>query len=43
MSGIDFPDAIIAATAIEYNLPLISSDDGFSTIKELDFIFLEKS
>ncbi|MFN3850177.1 MAG: type II toxin-antitoxin system VapC family toxin [Spirosomataceae bacterium] len=36
------PDAIIAATAIEFQVPLISSDNDFSVIKELDFLFLEK-
>ena len=36
------PDAIIAATAIHYNLTFISSDADFKSIKELDLIFLEK-
>ncbi len=40
---IKVPDAIIAATAIEAGLPFISSDNGFSTIKELNFLFLEKT
>ena len=30
------PDAIIAATAIEKGLPLITADDGFRKITELD-------
>ncbi|MFP5041275.1 type II toxin-antitoxin system VapC family toxin [Parasediminibacterium sp. JCM 36343] len=29
------PDAIIAATAIEHNLTLVSSDKGFDNIKDL--------
>jgi predicted nucleic acid-binding protein len=36
------PDAIIAATAIHYNLPFISSDADFKNIKELELIYLEK-
>ena len=47
MSGIDYlvdtnayniklPDAIIAATAIEQNLTLITADTGFEKIKELN-------
>lgn len=39
---IKLPDAIIAATAIVYELPLITSDADFEKIKELDLIFLEK-
>jgi len=35
------PDAIIAATCIFYDLPLVSADKGFSKIKELDFILLD--
>ena len=35
------PDAIIAATAIEYNVPFISADADFKNIKELNLIFLE--
>lgn len=30
------PDAIVAATAIENNLPLITADKGFNQIKELN-------
>lgn len=37
---IKLPDAIIAATAITYELPLVSADQGFSQIEELDFILL---
>jgi predicted nucleic acid-binding protein len=36
------PDAIIASTAIVFDLPLVSSDADFIKIKELNFIFLEK-
>jgi predicted nucleic acid-binding protein len=36
------PDAIIASTAILYNLPFISADSDFENIKELNLIFLEK-
>ena len=35
------PDAIIAATAIIYGLPFITSDTDFVKIKELNLIFLE--
>lgn len=36
------PDAIIAATAIIYKLPFLTSDADFKNIKELNLIFLEK-
>ncbi len=36
------PDSIIAATAIYYNLTLITSDADFNKIIELELIFLEK-
>jgi len=32
------PDAIIAASAIHHQLPLVSADKGFWAVKELDFI-----
>ena len=35
------PDAIIAATAIEHDLPLLTADRGFGTIAELNCIFFE--
>jgi predicted nucleic acid-binding protein len=35
-------DAIIAATAINYNLTFITSDADFKKIIELELIFLEK-
>lgn len=39
---IKLPDAIIAATAIVYDIPLITADADFKVIKELDLIFLEQ-
>lgn len=36
------PDAIIAATAIVFKIPLITSDRDFEKIKEIDLIFIEK-
>ena len=39
---IKIPDAIIAATAIIYNIPLITSDKGFDKIKEIDLLFIQK-
>ncbi len=38
---VKLPDAIIAATALAYDLPLVSADHGFSHIKELDLILLD--
>ena len=35
------PDALIAATAIHYNLPLLTFDKDFIRIKELDVILPE--
>jgi predicted nucleic acid-binding protein len=39
--SIKLPDAIIASTAIVFQIPLITSDKGFKNIKELDLILLE--
>jgi predicted nucleic acid-binding protein len=39
---IKMPDAIIASTAIIYNIPLITSDKGFDKIKEIDLLLLQK-
>ncbi|TRX32071.1 type II toxin-antitoxin system VapC family toxin [Flavobacterium sp. ZT3R18] len=39
---IKIPDAIIASTAIVYNIPLITSDKGFDKIKEIDLLFIQK-
>jgi len=38
---IKLPDAIIAATSIQYNIPFITADSDFKVIKELDLIFIE--
>jgi len=38
---IKVPDAIIAATAISNNLPLLTFDKGFTAIKTLDLVLLE--
>lgn len=35
------PDAIIASTALIYDIPLVTADKGFSRITELDLILLE--
>lgn len=39
--SIKLPDAIIASTAIVFQIPLITSDKGFKHIKELDLILLK--
>lgn len=39
--SLKIPDAFIAATAIRYNLLLVSGDPVFKRIKELDFLFVE--
>lgn len=36
------PDAIIAATSIYYKIPLVTSDQDFEKIKEIDLIFIKK-
>ncbi|WP_165698052.1 PIN domain-containing protein [Flavobacterium nackdongense] len=36
------PDSIIAATAILYNLPFITSHTDFKNIKDLNLIFIEQ-
>jgi predicted nucleic acid-binding protein len=35
------PDAIIAATAMYFHIPLVSSDKAFNHIQGLDFIYFE--
>ncbi|MCG3166887.1 MAG: hypothetical protein POELPBGB_02670 [Bacteroidia bacterium] len=35
------PDAIIAATSLEYNIPLVTADTGFASIAGLNCIFFE--
>jgi len=39
--SIKLPDAVIAATAIYLDLPLLTSDKGFKKIEELKLIFWE--
>lgn len=39
--GIKLPDAIVAATAMEEGIPLITADKGFRKIAELDLRLLE--
>ncbi len=39
--GTKLPDAIVAATAIEYGFPLVTADKGFKKIEELDLRLLE--
>ncbi len=39
---IKLPDAIIAATSIAYEVPFITADADFKSIKELKLIFLER-
>jgi predicted nucleic acid-binding protein len=39
--NIKLPDAIIAATCLAYNLPLVTADNGFSKILELDLFLIE--
>ena len=36
------PDSIIAATAISLNLPLLTSDRQFTTVKNLNLVYYEK-
>jgi predicted nucleic acid-binding protein len=35
------PDSIIAASAVAFEVPLVTADRGFSKIEELDLILLE--
>lgn len=39
--SIKFPDCIVAATSMYLDLPLMTSDKGFSKIDELDLILYE--
>jgi len=39
-SKIKLPDAVIAATAIYYDMPLLTMDKGFNRIAELDAVIL---
>jgi predicted nucleic acid-binding protein len=38
---INMPDAIIAATGIVYDMPIVTADKGFTKIKELDLVLIE--
>jgi len=37
------PDSIIAASAMSYNLPPITADQGFRKVKDLDLILFENN
>ena len=39
--NVKIPDAIIAASAQIFNLPLITADKGFAKIKDIDCIILD--
>ena len=39
--SIKLPDAIIAASCLVYDIPLVTADKGFSKIKELDLVLIE--
>jgi predicted nucleic acid-binding protein len=39
--SIKLPDAIIAATSLVYEIPLVTADKGYAKIKELDLIQIE--
>jgi len=39
--NLKLPDAIIGATGLIYNLPLVTADKGFSKIEELDLILIK--
>ncbi|MEZ5026148.1 MAG: PIN domain-containing protein [Chitinophagales bacterium] len=39
---IKIPDAIIAATSMYFNLPILTADAAFTKIKNLDVVFIEK-
>jgi predicted nucleic acid-binding protein len=36
--GLQVPDALVAASAIKYNMPLISADTDLSKVRELQLI-----
>lgn len=38
---IKLPDAIIAATSIIFDIPLVTADKGFSQVEELDLFLIE--
>jgi predicted nucleic acid-binding protein len=37
---VKLPDALIAATAMQQNLTLVTADKGFSRIPDLDFLLI---
>ncbi len=39
--AIKLPDAIIAATCLSYSLPLVTADQSFSKISELELFLIE--
>ena len=39
--AIKLPDAIIAATCLVYEIPLVTADKGFSKITELDLVLID--
>ena len=39
--NIKLPDAIVASSALSYQIPLVTADKGFSKIEELDLILIE--
>ncbi|MFN4256524.1 MAG: PIN domain-containing protein [Saprospiraceae bacterium] len=39
--GLKLPDAIIAASALHLNLPLVSADKVFNRIDDLNFVLYE--
>jgi predicted nucleic acid-binding protein len=41
-TGMKLPDSIIAATAIQMNIPLLTADAGFSKITALDHLHYQK-
>ena len=40
---IKLPDAIVAATAIKNNIPLVTADEDFKRIANLDLVFIDIS
>jgi hypothetical protein len=38
---IKLPDAIIAASSLIYEIPIVTADKGFSIVKELDLVLIE--
>ena len=41
LTALKTPDAIIAATAIKYQLPLLTADKAFHKVRDLDLLLLE--